>query len=212
VGIWDLYSGDVYWDYIAADGTSASAPHVAGAVALLLEARPDLIGQVDEIEDLLRATAIPLTSTQPCGGLGPGDSPNHVYGHGRLDLVELFTGDIDSDGTTNVNDCAPDDNSAWTLADPINDLQAGGGPTTTLSWSQPADPGATTFSYDVVRSALPGDFSGAICVESGESDTVAQDDTPPGEAFYYIVRTVNPCGGNPGESSNGELRGVPGCP
>jgi subtilisin family serine protease len=212
VGIWDILQGGVYWDFLAADGTSASAPHVAGAVALLLDARPDLIGQVDQIEDLLRATAIPYTSTQPCGGLGPDDSPNHVYGHGRLDLVELFLGDIDSDGTTNVDDCAPNDNAAWKLPDPVDDLQLGGGAASMLSWTQPADPGATTLLYDVLRTTLPGDFSGATCVESGESDTVAQDEALPDEAFYYVVRTVNPCGGNPGENSAGGLRDVPDCP
>ncbi len=47
-----------------------AAPHVAGAVALLLSAAPDLVGQVDQIEELLRRTAAPLTTgRQTCGGV-----------------------------------------------------------------------------------------------------------------------------------------------
>ena len=212
VGIWDIFTGDILWDYFTADGTSASAPHVVGAVALLLQARPDLIGQVDEIENLLKATATPYTSIQPCGGLGPADTPNHVFGHGRLDLVELFLGDADGDGTTNVNDCALLDNTAWTLANTIDDLQLDDGGNTTLSWTQPTDVGATTFAYDVLRTTLAGDLAGSACIESGQSGTSAADSTMPGQVFYYVVQTVNPCGPNPGSTSDGTLRNTSICP
>ena len=213
VGIWDIFgTGEVYYDYYAADGTSAAAPHVAGAVALLLDARPDLIGRVDEIEDLLRATANPFTSNQPCGGLGPTASPNHVYGFGRVDLVRLFLGDFDSDGTTNVHDCALEDSTAWSLAGTIDDLRLGGGANTTLDWTQPDDVGATTFAYDVLRVTHPGDLSSAVCVESAETDTSASDGTIPGGVFYYVVQTVNACGGNAGTSSAGDPRNAPDCP
>jgi subtilisin family serine protease len=212
VGIWDLFTGEITWDYFTADGTSAAAPHVVGAIALLLDARPDLIGQVDAIENLLRVTAIPFTSNQPCGGLGPADAPNHVFGHGRLDLVELFLGDADADGTTNVNDCALLDSTAWTLADTIDDLQLDGGGSTALSWTQPANVGATTFEYEVLRTTLAGDLAGSTCVVSGTSSTTAADSTMPGQAFYYVVQTVNPCGPNPGSTSDGTLRNTSICP
>ncbi|RLD21539.1 MAG: hypothetical protein DRI69_03720, partial [Bacteroidetes bacterium] len=71
--------------YRFASGTSMSGPHVAGAVALIISANPDLAGQVEVIEDILRTTAIPIL-TEECG-TGESVSPNNVYGYGRIDVV-----------------------------------------------------------------------------------------------------------------------------
>ena len=68
-------------------GTSMAAPHVAGAVALLLSAAPGLIGQVDQVEEILRRTAVPLTTTaQSCGGVPGTQIPNNTYGWGRINV------------------------------------------------------------------------------------------------------------------------------
>ncbi len=70
-------------------GTSMAAPHVAGAVALLLSAAPGYAGEVDVIEQILTRTAAPKLSSQ-CGDVGP---PNDVWGWGILDVlaaVEAF--------------------------------------------------------------------------------------------------------------------------
>ncbi|MCB8924688.1 MAG: S8 family serine peptidase [Ardenticatenaceae bacterium] len=71
-------------------GTSMAAPHVAGLVALLISANPSLAGDVDAIEAILRDTAVPRTSAQGCGGDGPTDVPNHVYGYGRIQAFEAI--------------------------------------------------------------------------------------------------------------------------
>lgn len=62
-----------------------AAPHVAGGIALLWQAKPSLIGDVTNSEKAFNTTAIPKTSTQNCGG--PGSKvPNGVYGWGLIDL------------------------------------------------------------------------------------------------------------------------------
>jgi serine protease AprX len=76
------------------NGTSMAGPHVAGLVALLISANPDLAGNADTIEEIIEQTAFPLTSSQGCGGIGPSEVPNNVFGWGRIDayaaVFQLF--------------------------------------------------------------------------------------------------------------------------
>ena len=69
------------------DGTSMAGPHVAALVALLISATPGIAGHVDLIEEVIEQTAVPLTSSQGCGGSGPTDVPNNVFGWGRIDAL-----------------------------------------------------------------------------------------------------------------------------
>lgn len=68
-------------------GTSMAGPHVAGAIALLISANPELAGQVEAIETLLESTAKPMLSAQDCGGISGMEVPNAVYGYGRMDIL-----------------------------------------------------------------------------------------------------------------------------
>jgi subtilisin family serine protease len=65
-------------------GTSMAGPHVAGVVALMWSANPQLVGDIDRTERILTGTAQPLPETAPtCDG---GDGlPNNVFGYGMVD-------------------------------------------------------------------------------------------------------------------------------
>ncbi|HIE38281.1 MAG TPA: DUF11 domain-containing protein [Anaerolineales bacterium] len=78
--------------YHSMSGTSMAGPHVAGVAALLWSAVPDLIGDVEGTETVLERTAQPQTTTQGCGGDGPEDVPNNVYGWGIVDALAAVEG------------------------------------------------------------------------------------------------------------------------
>jgi len=71
--------------YGSMSGTSMASPHAAGLVALILSANARLAGQVEMLEHIMERSALPLTTSQGCGGDGPADVPNNVYGWGRID-------------------------------------------------------------------------------------------------------------------------------
>ena len=104
----NILSADYKGGYVLKTGTSMAAPHVTGAVALILEAHRNLT--VDKVEEILKSTATPLTDDHYI------NSPNMGYGYGKLNVYKAveaalgkdvdkfatFTGQTLIPGTDNV--------------------------------------------------------------------------------------------------------------
>jgi hypothetical protein len=69
--------------YASLSGTSMASPHLAGVVALMWSANPDLIGDVDQTEQILNETAFPYTGVLP--GCVDAGTPNNAVGFGIVD-------------------------------------------------------------------------------------------------------------------------------
>jgi subtilisin family serine protease len=71
-------------EYGLGDGTSMAAPHVAGAIALLMSTSPTLEGDYDAVYETLTGTAVDTADDQCTGD----KEANNVYGHGRVDVED----------------------------------------------------------------------------------------------------------------------------
>jgi subtilisin family serine protease len=73
--------------YAEFSGTSMAGPHIVGVVALIWSAQPNLIGDIDATEKLIRDTAQQYQGNIPELCAGGGQSSN-VYGYGVVDVYE----------------------------------------------------------------------------------------------------------------------------
>ena len=90
-------SGRNYY-YVYNMGTSMAAPHVAGVVALMLQANPELTP--DQAKQILQETA---TTTSEMG-----DLPNNTWGAGRMNALACVQRAVDMNGLQSITDVAVD--------------------------------------------------------------------------------------------------------
>lgn len=72
-------------------GTSMASPQIAGVVALLWSARPELIGNIQATQEILQKTATPMTAGTSCTGFPGSKIPNAVYGYGMINAYKALT-------------------------------------------------------------------------------------------------------------------------
>jgi len=116
----------------------------------------------------------------------------------------LLTGTNEADGDTDgISTCAGDCNDAngaiWATPGEVRSLVLAHNKlsgTSTVNWTAPLLPGATSILYDTLRSPLASNFTTSTCVETNDgANTSATDATAlaPGEAFFYLTRAENAC-------------------
>ena len=71
--------------YAFLSGTSMATPHIAGAVALLWSAHPELRNDDTATEAVLNSTAVHILSNT-CDSGSP-VTPNNTFGNGRIDIL-----------------------------------------------------------------------------------------------------------------------------
>ncbi|KUG25451.1 hypothetical protein ASZ90_004727 [hydrocarbon metagenome] len=111
-------------------GTSMSAPHFTGVVALLLEQNPNLT--YDEVFEVLKNTAIADDITRAV--------PNNEFGYGRIDVHAALQSIITS---VDDNSVPVEYNLSQNYPNPFN-------PSTTLSFSIPKQTYVSLKVYDVL--------------------------------------------------------------
>ena len=134
----------------------------------------------------------------------------------------VFVPDADQDDYRDSVDCDSADGQIWTTPGETRDVRLDHDSltdSTTIAWSTPDQPGATSVRYDTLRSTDAVDFvSKTICLESDDgTDTSATDDSLllPGQLIFYLVRAENDCpsgSGSLGQDSDGVPRNGIDCP
>ena len=90
--------------YATWNGTSMAAPHVGGAVALIISAVPELAGEVEQIETILEETATPMPWEQDCDPFPGMMVPNAVTGYGKINVLAAVERALELVETTEVDD------------------------------------------------------------------------------------------------------------
>jgi subtilisin family serine protease len=127
--------------YSSWNGTSMSAPHVAGLVALVWQAGPCLTGDYAATQTLIQQTARHVTTNLPpvsCAGEGPGSWPNQSTGWGEIDALAAVEAAIEvcNAGHT-LSGIVRDAVTGWPLYTGIQVVTPAPGTPANTAWSEP---------------------------------------------------------------------------
>jgi hypothetical protein len=149
----------------------------------------------------------------PCDNCPAVPNPDQADTNGN-GIGDACDPDADGDGVQNAGDCAPADATAWAVPGEATGLVfPNAGDKSAMAWSAPAIAGGTAVRYDLLRGASAGDLSSPSCPAQDTAATTASDPAEPGTGvFFYVVRSRNVCGGNPGTRSDGTPRASGACP
>lgn len=144
-------------------GTSMSAPHVAGLVALMWQAGYCLVGDYATTETLIEQTANPIPYATGNGDEGPGDVPNHATGWGEIDAAAAVRAAI--------NYCDPN-RLEWVAANPASGVLVSGEQQIELS-----------FTCDMTASLETQPLRGSLFIDHNDP---CQDTFEVGLNFYCL--------------------------
>jgi hypothetical protein len=128
--------------------------------------------------------------------------------NGQNDVFSDVILDQDSDGDLELDgtDCSPVDPTTKLKPVVVANLTPAPDPNnaanTILSWTSQDPPAGTATRYDIVTGLLSqlnsdGDYRQSTCLVNDHPDTPYTDtrgNPPAGDAFYYVIRAMNPCG------------------
>jgi hypothetical protein len=144
-----------------------ASPHVAGAVALLWDAYPELVGNVQVTRAILDGTAKDVNNTS-CGGTA---DDNNVWGEGKLDVLAAYNLAKQQTFVTTVPTIS---GAEYKVGKPLT--------ATVGAWSP-----AATFTYQWRRDRNPGDDRGGEMISGATKPTYTPQGRDAGAVLSVTV-------------------------